>query len=399
MTSQTPSVTTDQVIAFRLRNHGLLERAPLTELGHVVGACGLQDSPPGSAALALNARTDLTPEDLSAAVSTRKSLVTTWSMRGAPFLIPTEDAAVFTTGVLPPTGEGRLHLIRGVEQALDRLSLTLDEATGLVRDEIRDVLTGRQLTVTELGEQIAPRISGHLPDTARDVWNSEGPHAAGQPVGEAVAHFVLRILTLEGVLCIVPGKGSRFSLVDDWCGAPFPTMGPSAARAELLRRYLHSYGPSTRSDFAAWLGVTATDAKAWWDPVAEDLTEVDQAGRRAWILTADLDDLLGDALFPADAVRLLPPHDPYTQCRDRETVVAKEHHRTVWAPVGAPGTILVNGRVTGVWRPRKSGRSLTVTISPFSSLPPSTVTALEEEAESLGPFRGVDRVTLTVRTP
>jgi hypothetical protein len=399
VTSQIPSVTTDQVIAFRLRGQGLLDRAPLTDLERVVGACGLQDSPPGSAALALNARTDLAPDDLADAVCTRKSLVTTWAMRGAPFLIPARDAAVFTTGVLPPTEEGRLHLIRGVGQSLDRLSLALDEATGLVRDEIRDVLTGRQLTVTELGEEIAPLIAGHLPDAARGVWESEGPHAAGQPVGEAVVHFVLRILTLDGVLCIVPGEGSRFSLVEDWCGTPFPTMEPSAARTELLRRYLHSYGPSTRSDFAAWLGVTATDAKSWWDPVAEDLTEVDQAGRRAWVLTADLEDLRGDASFPDDAVRLLPPHDPYTQCRDRETIVEKEHHRTVWAPVGAPGTVLVDGHVAGVWRPKKSGRSLTLTVSPFSSLPPSTVTALEEEAVGLGPFRGVDRVALTVRTP
>ncbi|MDN6438213.1 winged helix DNA-binding domain-containing protein [Corynebacterium nuruki] len=399
MTSQTPSVTTDQVIAFRLRNHGLLDRAPVTELEQVVGACGIQDSPPGSTALALHARTALTPDDLSDAVGTRKSLVTTWAMRGAPFLVPTEDAAVFTTGVLPPTETGRLHLIRGVERDLDRLNLTLDEATGLVREEIRGVLAGRQLTVTELGEEIAPGIAGHLPEDARGVWDSEGPHAAGQPVGEAVVHFVLRILTLDGVICMVPGRGSRFSLVDDWCGAPFPTVEPTAARAELLRRYLHCYGPSTRADFASWLGVTATDAKAWWNLLTDDLTEVDHAGRRSWALTTDLDGLLGDATFPGDAVRFLPPRDPYMQCRDRGTLVAKEYHRRVWAPVGAPGTILVGGRIAGVWRPKKSGTSLTVRVSPFRSLPPSTVEALAQEAESLGPFRGADRVTLAVRTP
>lgn len=394
-----PHVTTDQVIAFRLRNHGLLDRAPLADLERVAGACGIQDSPPGSAALALNARVDITPDDLSTAVSSRKSLVTTWAMRGAPFLIPVEDAAVFTTGVLPPTEEGRLHLIRGVEQSLDRLSLTLDEATDLVREEIVDVLGGRQLTVTELGEEIAPRIAGKLSDTARDVWESEGPHAAGQPVGEAVVHFVLRILTLEGVVCIVPGRGSRFSLVDDWCGRPFPTVEPATARAELLRRYLHCYGPSTRAEFAAWLGVTATDAKAWWDPMTDDLTEVDQAGRRAWILTSDLEDLRGDASFPEDSARLLPPRDPCTQCRDRETIVTEEHHRKVWAPVGAPGTVLVDGHIAGVWRPKKSGKSLTLNVSPFSSLSASALDILEQEAVRLGPFRGAERVTVDLNQP
>ena len=42
-------------------------------------------------------------------------------MRGAPFYFPTVDAPVFTTGVLPMTEAARVHLIIGVEGALDKL--------------------------------------------------------------------------------------------------------------------------------------------------------------------------------------------------------------------------------------------------------------------------------------
>lgn len=124
----------DNVIAFRLARHGLLQRDGGEDLEDAVARCGLQNSPPGSAALALNARIDgLAPEILDKELTERKSLVLTWAMRGAPFLIPVSDAAVFTTGVLPPTETGRLHLIRGVEHALTELSLGLNEVTDLIR--------------------------------------------------------------------------------------------------------------------------------------------------------------------------------------------------------------------------------------------------------------------------
>lgn len=333
----------DQVITFRLARHGLLQRTGSEELEQTVARCGLQNSPPGSAALALTARIDgLTPEALDAELTERKSLVLTWAMRGAPFLVPVSDAAVFTTGVLPPTETGRLHLIRGVEHALTELSLGLDEVTDLIRPDVRAALTGRHLDVTEIGEVVAPRTAERLSGPARQTWLAEGPYAAGQPLGEGVVHFVLRLLALEGLICIVPATGgSPFALVEEWFGGPFATMDPELARAELLRRYLRSYGPSTRAEFAAWLGVTAGDAKAWWEPLADGLTEVtvdqpDGSTRRAWIIAEDAALLEQAPALPgaggtADAseVRFLPVSDPYTQCRDRETIVAKEHHRSV----------------------------------------------------------------------
>ncbi|MGO1948370.1 MAG: winged helix DNA-binding domain-containing protein, partial [Mycobacteriaceae bacterium] len=241
-----------------------------------------------------------------------------------------------------------------------------------------------------------------LPPETRDIWDAEGPHAKGQPVGDAVVHFVLRLLTLESVLCLAPpaGRGSHFVLVEEFLGHPFPTLDPSTARTEITRRYLHGYGPSTRADFAAWLGITATDAKAWWDAIADDLEQVSVEGRHAWLLAEDLPSLSSGPAFPgapdSPHVRLLPPHDPYTQCRDRGTIVDKVYHRQVWKPVGDPGVLLVNGRIAGVWRPKKKGRTLTVTVSPFQPLTPAVQDAVRSEADGLGPFRGVGRVTVNI---
>lgn len=385
-------VSTGDVIAFRLNAHHLTERLDNGDLLDAAGRCGIQNSPPGSALLALHARVqNLTQEQLTSAADQEKSLLQTWCMRGAPFYFPTADAAVFTSGVLPPTKKAMRHLILGVEQPLERLGMSLTEAVELTGTEIDSVLSGRRLTINELGTEIAERAARKLSKKQRGPWETEGPFAAGQPLGEGVVHFCLRILTLQGQVCFAPRAGNKapFVLVDEWLGHPLPEVGPDDARAELLRRYLHCYGPSTRRDFAAWVGIQAGDADPWWSLVEDELTQVEFAGR-SWILTTDLDALSSSP--KAKGVRLLPPRDPYIQMRDRGTIVDKAYHREVWKTVGEPGTVLSGGKITGIWRPRKSGRKLTVTIKTFGSLPARDKKSLQDEAEQVATLRGASTV-------
>ncbi|MGV8084507.1 MAG: winged helix DNA-binding domain-containing protein [Coriobacteriia bacterium] len=382
-------VRTSDVIAFRLRTHHLAHRQPADSLHEVAGACGVQNSPPGSALLALHARVEgVTQDRIDHLVGEEKSLLQTWCMRGSPFYFPTADAPVFTTGVLPTTEAARLHLIIGVEQALSKLGLGLDEAVDLAAAEIGDVLSQRQLAINELGERLAERIAGRLTPAQRDTWQTEGPYGANQPLGEAVVHFCIRILTLRGIVCIAPRIKNKapFVLLGKWLGHPLPQADPESSRAALLRRYLHCYGPSTRKDFAAWLGVYAGDVDPWWTPLEDELTPVEVDGRRTWILADDLDALQSPS--ETRGVRLLPPSDPYTQMRDRNIIVDKKHQREVWKTVGAPGAVLADGKIAGIWRPRKSGRTLTLTVGTFWPLNATLREQLREEAEQVAELRG-----------
>lgn len=385
-------VSKNDVIAFRLGAHHLTERLGEGGLLDAAGRCGIQNSPPGSALLALHARVqNLTQEQVAGAVAEEKSLLQTWCMRGAPFYFPASDTPVFTTGVLPPTEDAMRHLVPGVEQALDKLNMSLIEAVELAGAEVGDVLSGRRLAINGLGAEIATRIARSLPKRQRDIWEEEGPYAPGQPLGEGVVHFCLRILTLQRVLCFAPRAGNEapFVLVDEWLGHPLPDIDPDLARAELLRRYLRCYGPSTRGDFAAWAGIHAGDTDPWWNLVGDELTQV-EVGGTSWILTEDLDAL---RLAPMPkGVRLLPPRDPYTQMRDRETIVDKKYHPEVWKTVGEPGTVLAGGKIIGTWRPVKSGRKLAITIKTFGTLPDRDKKALQGEAEQVAPLRGASSV-------
>ncbi len=207
----------------------------------------------------------------------------------------------------------------------------------------------------------------------------------------------MRILTLQGIVCFAPRAGNTapFVLVEEWLGHPIPYLDPEAARADLLRRYLHCYGPSTRADFAAWVGVDAGDTGPWWDSVEDELTPVGFRGR-SWILSEELERLR--SARTAAGARLLPPRDPYTQMRDRDTIVDNAYHRHVWKTVGAPGAVLVDGEVIGTWRPRTRSRALTIAVETFAPLQAHQRQHIEDEAEQIAELRGAAAVDV-VLTP
>ncbi|MFD1052646.1 DNA glycosylase AlkZ-like family protein, partial [Kibdelosporangium lantanae] len=100
----------------------------------------------------------------------------------------------------------------------------------------------------------------------------------------------------------------------------------------------------------------------------------------------------------AEGVRLLPPGDPYTQMRDRETIVEKKYQREVWKNVGQPGVVLAHGRITGTWRPRRNGKRLTMTIRTFDTLASRDRKPLEAEAEAVASLRGASSVEVGFET-
>ena len=97
-------------------------------------------------------------------------------------------------------------------------------------------------------------------------------------------------------------------------------------------------------------------------------------------------------------MRLLPPRDPYTQMGDRETIVDQKYHREVWKTIGDPGTVLAGEKITGTWRPRKSGRKLAINIKTFNSLPVRDRKSLEAEADHIAPLRGASSVDVDFDT-
>jgi hypothetical protein len=309
-----------------------------------------------------------------------------WAMRGAPYIVPVEDAAVFTTGAAP-VGEASLKMFFGGWAAsLSGTGLSLAKLVAQAADAAHEVLDGRQLPVDDLRHEIADRMP-HIHGLTRP----SGAHAdLPEPLFRAVGQL--------GVVCIADSRRMTDALMartDQWLGRPLAGLNAQDARAELLRRFLRCYGPATPQAFAEWTAWHVSDARDVFAAITSELVEVSADGSAAWMLSAYVDQLTVDA--EVEGVRLLPPQDPYLQQRDRERVLADQtQRRRLWRPVGSPGLVLVDGQAAGVWTSTLRGKSVKVAVEPFIPLASRVRDALAAEADSVARLRGAARSTLEV---
>jgi hypothetical protein len=331
-------LTREQILAFRRQTNELDERLPPGP-GSLRRAawCGLQDSMPRAALLSVHARV------AGAAPSAWEdpALIQLWGPRFSVFVVPARDHAVFSLGLLPDDIKGR--------RRAEDLAARLAAAVG-----------GDWMRYDE-----AARLAGINPA------------------------FKVRYTSATGTV-LIRWEGARQPVVR---AVPPPDGEPDAARRELLRRYLHVYGPATAASFAAWSGISARSCAAAFTALGAALTPVRTPLGHAWILTEDEAAVRADP-GPAATARLLPSGDAYflLQGADRELLVPDPAGRgALWTPRVWPGALMAGGEVAGTWR--RAGPD--VKVQTWRALTPAERDAVTAEAESL-PLPGLTR-RITVR--
>ena len=150
----------------------------------------------------------------------------------------------------------------------------------------------------------------------------------------------------------------------------------SAARVELVRRYLAAFGPATRTDVAEWSGLRVADVQPALDALEPLRRFADERGR-------ELFDLPRAPRPPADTpapVRLLPRFDNLVLShKDRTRVLPEEYRGGIIDGGWVKSAFLVDGFVAGVWEVER-GR---VRIDPFAPLPRAVRREVEDEAARL----------------
>src|SRR2546427_5635789 len=107
-----PSIDRDHALAFRQRATHLHKRLPLERLTEAAFA-GLQDSSPRSAVLALHARV----ENVSSSAWKDPRFVQVWGPRGAVYVVPKDEVAIFTIGFLPRNQDLRAKIDTAADKA------------------------------------------------------------------------------------------------------------------------------------------------------------------------------------------------------------------------------------------------------------------------------------------
>jgi len=284
-------------------------------------------------------------------------LVKTWAMRGTLHLLPRADLPLFFGALSTYT-----HFLK--QAWLKYFGVTRDELDEVVA-ALAQTLPGRALTREELAAEIAQRTgSRKYGAVLRQSWG-----------------VMLKPAAFRGQLCFAQSAGQRVRFTHPGAGELW--SGPQALR-EVARRYLAAYGPATRQDFAAWWGESAAQAEALLGSL--DTVMVDVDGTRAFLLKRDVRPLLSAS--PSGAVRLLPAFDPYVIGAPRRGgLFPVAQKRRIYRGQGwISATLVVDGRIEGVWRQDRQGRKLTLRVEPFARPSKSMRSGVLAEAERLALF-------------
>ena len=378
-----PEVTREQVVRFRVLAHGLRERSSTDSLERCAGLIGLHDSPEGSALLALGARLQhLDPATYRRALLEDKTLVRVWGVRGAPYVVPTRDAHIFTSGALPQDDESLASLLTGDLLRLQDAGVPAREAFDKTVEAV-DAVLDRPMRKSDLSEALHGRLPQQL-----EPW-CDGCQAKHIPDG------LLRIVGLTGKFVFGPRVEGSPALVraSDWLGRDFRGEDRTEARKALARRFLRSYGPTTHSHFATWTNLSVADALRTWEGLQDEMVPVQLDGSRPWVLKEEQGALRGAP--HARGVRFLPPNDPFLAQRDRAILIPeRELRKKIWKPLGNPGVLLIDGEPVGIWRAKAKPRRLELTLESWAPIPAKRRAELEQEAATVASLRERNEVVL-----
>lgn len=259
-------------------------------------------------------------------------IVRSWPFRSTLHVVAAEDVG-WMVGL---TGDREHAKAAGRHRQLELEPADFDRAAGIARERLHG---GRRLERKEL---LAAFV-----EEGMDIAGQRGAHLLGR-------------LAQSG-LAVLAGKDT-WTLLADHVAAP-RELDRAAALAEVARRFLTARGPATDRDLAWWTGLTLTDARAAIAAVDDEFDRIDVAGVE-YRLRPGLEEA-------AAAVHLLPGFDEYLLgYTDRSAPLAGRPLSDV-VP-GSNGmflaTIVVDGRVVGVWRRTVARAGATIELLPFDGL-------------------------------
>jgi hypothetical protein len=352
----------------------------------------LHSTEPATVHLSLHARVDgLRVGDVDRALYDDRSLVKQLAMRRTLFVFPRDLLpAAWGSASARVAAQLAARLAKEVEAAghADDGSAWLDRA----RTEVVEALAGgTALTAQEVRERV--------PVLAKKLELAPGTKYAATV---SLAPRVLTQLGVEGTVVRGVNAGHwriskpRWTLMSDWLGDVMGDVpAPASAEegyAELVRRWLGTFGPGTEADLVWWLGSTKTAVRAALAEVGAVAVSLD-GGATGWVLPDDVEPAPGTGPWAA----LLPVLDPTVMGWKERAFYLGDHGPQLFDSNGNAGTTAWwDGRVVGCWVQDEAG---VVEVRPLEPLPRAATAALATEAERLTAWLGGTRVSTVYPSP
>jgi len=334
--------------------------------------------------------------DIDAALYADRALVRMLGMRRTMFVVP---AALAPAVQRACTDDVAARLRRGLERDLARFGPDGASAIGGADPArwLREAGDGALAALAKRGSASGAELSADEPRLRTQLFAAPGKEYGG-PAAVNITSRVLMLLSAEGLIVRGHRRGGWSSGQFDWFpveswrpGLSRTSLDAAAARADLARRWLLTFGPAPASDLQWWTGWSWAQVKATLK--ALPVAEVDLEGQPGVALASDLD------VQPAPPPRavLLPGLDPTPMgWQSREWFLG---HHVTWlrdrsGNIGP--TAWWDGRVVGGWAQRASGE---VVFRLLEDAGADARAAVAAEAARLESWLGQSRVTPRFRTP
>ncbi len=348
----------------------------------------LHATDPATVHLSVAARgTALGPADVERALYEDRSLLRMLAMRRTMFVAPVELAPVLHASCAIDLARKQL---RTYAKLLEQAGIGGDDPEAwlaAVADETHRALLAR-------GSATGAQLSKDVP-ALRTQLNTNPEKSYSRPI--SITTWVLVLLGTEGrIVRARPGgswSSSSYSWVpaESWLPATITGMDAGQARTELVRRWLHTFGPAPIGDIKWWTGWTLGQVRTTLARL--DTVEVDLDGTTGLLLADDLDPVPP----PRPWAALLPALDPTPMGWQSRDWYLGGHKEQLFDRNGNIGpSIWFDGRIVGGWAQRKDGEIVTRLLEDIGADARALVTAEAERATGwYGELRPIPRF----RTP
>jgi hypothetical protein len=371
-----------------LRHH-LAPAARGGDVGAIAGdLVGLHATDPATIVLAAQARMDAPAlPAIEDALYAERSLVRILGMRRTMFVVPVDLAPVVQAACT-----------RGLVPGERKRFIAVLESGGVTDDGAQWLAEAEQATLAALaarGEATAAELSADVPALKAKIAVAQGkPYAAVQ----GVSWKVLFLLAADGAIARGRPLGSwtstlyRWAPMQTWLPAGIAELETDAAAAELVRRWLATFGPGTMADLKWWTGWTTGLLKRALAQL--DTAEVALDGGGTGIVLAGDDEPVA---APPPWAALLPALDPTAMGWKERDWYLGEHRAALFDRSGNIGpTVWWEGRIVGGWAQRKDGE---VVVRLLEDVCADAVAAIDAQVARLQAELGELRVTPRFRTP
>ncbi len=382
-------VPDDERRARLARRHAI---APGTRVADPVAATRamtvLHATEPATVYLSLHARVDgLKPDDVDRALYEDRSLVKQLAMRRTLFVFPRELLpAAWGSASARVSEQQWKRLVKDVERGG-----VADDGTTWLRTACAAVLArladGSELSAQQLREEVT-EIAGRVEVSPDKAYGGSFP----------IAPRVLTQLAVEGRIVRGSNNGhwrtSRpaWTLMEPWLGeAPEPIPGREGW-AELVSRWLRTFGPGTAADVQWWLGATAGIVRQALADTGAVQVSLDGGGT-GWLLP---DDLVEEPSVGPWAA-LLPVLDPTVMGWKERDFYLDGHGPELFDGNGNAGTTAWwSGRAVGCWVQDEAGE---VRVHLLEEVDAAGRAALNVEAQRLTAWLDGTRVGTVYPSP